>query len=359
MSSSSQPPAATFSGLVDLAAAGLGGRALGASDEFFAGAENLLKAGRAIFIEGKFTDRGKWMDGWESRRKRTSGREAAHDWCVLALGAPGEVVGFDIDTQHFVGNHPSFASVEGLWAPDAAAGAAALPALLAREGWVALLEQSPLRPDAQNLFAALARGLVSHLRLNIFPDGGVARFRAFGRVRPRWEAAPELDEETRAHVAPELRDLAALANGGLTLACSDAFFGPMNNLLLPGRPADMGGGWETRRRRGPGYDWILVKLGARGAPAVVEVDTRHFKGNFPDRCSLEAIDAPAGARITDLIGSDAWHPLVPEVKLRADARHFFTVAGVGVRPSSVTHVRLNIFPDGGVARLRLWGRPDA
>jgi len=358
MSSSSNGAAATFSGLVDLAVAELGGRALGASDEFFAGADNLLQAGRAIFVAGKFTDRGKWMDGWESRRKRTSGRETAHDWCVVALGAPGEVVGFDIDTQHFVGNHPPFASVEGLWVPDAADGAAALPALLAREGWVALLEQSPLRPDAQNLFAALARGPVSHLRLNVFPDGGVARFRAFGRVHPRWDSAPELDEEARAHVAPELRDLAALLNGGLTLACSDAFFGPMNNLLLPGRPADMGGGWETRRRRGPGYDWILVKLGARGAPAVVEVDTRHFKGNFPDRCSLEAIDAPAGARITELVGSDAWRPLVPEAKLRADARHFFTVADVGSKTPSVTHVRLNIFPDGGVARLRLWGRRD-
>jgi allantoicase len=353
MSASSQAPAATFSGLVDLAAAELGGRALGASDEFFAGADSLLQAGRAVFIAGRFTERGKWMDGWETRRKRTSGREMAHDWCLLALGAPGEVVGFDIDTQHFVGNHPSFASVEGLWAPDAAEGPAAL---LAREGWVALLEQSPLRPDAQNLFAAAPRGPVTHLRLNIFPDGGVARFRAFGRVHPRWDAAPELDDEARAHVAPELRDLAALANGGLTLACSDAFFGPMNNLLLPGRPADMGGGWETRRRRGPGYDWILVKLGARGQPIVVEVDTRHFKGNFPDRCSLEAIDAPAGTRITDLVGSDAWRELVPEAKLRADARHFFTFTAWS---SSVTHVRLNIYPDGGVARLRVWGRPDA
>ena len=361
MSASSQAPAATFSGLVDLAAAELGGRALGASDEFFAAADNLLQRARAVFIEGKFTERGKWMDGWESRRKRVSGREAAHDWCVVALGASGEVVGFDIDTQHFVGNHPPFASVDGLWAPDAADGVAVLPALLARDSWISLLEQSPLRPDAQNLFAAAPRGPVTHLRLNIFPDGGVARFRAFGRVHPRWEAAPELDEEARAQVAPELRDLAALTNGGLTLACSDAFFGPMNNLLLPGRSADMGGGWETRRRRGPGYDWILVKLGARGAPAVVEVDTRHFKGNFPDRCSLEAIDAPAGARITDLVGADAWRPLVPEAKLRADARHFFPVAGATTTARaapSVTHVRLNIFPDGGVARLRLWGRPD-
>src|SRR6185369_14861184 len=144
-------------------------------------------------------------------------------------------------------------------------------------------------------------GAVTHVRLNIFPDGGVARFRVFGRVQPDWDAPADLDDEARAHVALGLRDLAAVKNGGRALACSDAFFGPMNNLLLPGRPADMGGGWETRRRRGPGHDWILVKLGARGTPAVIEVDTAHFKGNHPDRCTLDALDAPAGARPTELI----------------------------------------------------------
>jgi allantoicase len=345
--SHSASSAATFSGLVDLAAAGLGGRALGASDDFFAEVGNLLLPDRAVFVAGKFTDRGKWMDGWESRRKRGAG----HDWCVLALGAPGEVVGLDIDTQHFVGNHAPFASVEGLWAPEAAA----LPALLTRDDWSALLEQAPLRPDAQNLFGALPRGPVSHVRLNIFPDGGVARLRVFGRVHPTWDAPADADAETRARVPGDLRDLAAVKNGGLALACSDAFFGPMNNLLLPGRPEDMGGGWETRRRRGPGSDWIIIKLGARGAPAIVEVDTNHFKGNFPDRCSLDAIEAPAGARITDLVASSAWRPLVPEAKLGADARHFFTVESA----HASTHVRLNIFPDGGVARLRVWGRRDA
>jgi allantoicase len=341
-------PTATFSGLVDLAAAALGGRALGTSDDFFAGAENLLLPERAVFIEGKFTERGKWMDGWESRRKRGAG----HDWCVLALGVPGEIVGFDVDTQHFVGNHPPFASIDGLYAPDAASDAAPDAALLARE-WTELLAQVPLRPDAQNLFAAQPHGPVSHVRLNIFPDGGVARFRVFGRVRPTWDA-PALDAETKAHVAADLRDLAAVTSGGLALACSDAFFGPMNNLLLPGRPDNMGGGWETRRRRGPGHDWILVKLGARGAPAVVELDTSHFKGNFPDRASVEALDAPAGARITELIASSAWRPLVAETKLGADARHFFTVSG-----APATHVRLSVYPDGGVARLRVWGRRDA
>jgi allantoicase len=213
--------------------------------------------------------------------------------------------------------------------------------------WVELLEQSPLRPGAQNLFAAWPRPAVSHVRLNIFPDGGVARLRVFGRVRPTWDAEP--DAETRPHLAPGLVDLAAITSGGLALACSDAFFGPMNNLLLPGRAADMGGGWETRRKRAPGYDWILIKLGARGAARVVEVDTNHFKGNFPDRCSLEAIDAP-GARITELIGSGGWSPVLPETRLQAHHRHFFPVGR-----EQATHLRLNIFPDGGISRLRVWG----
>jgi allantoicase len=334
--------AATFSGLVDLAAAGLGGRALGTSDDFFAGIENLIQPGRGV-LNDEFTDRGKWMDGWESRRKRTPG----YDWCVLALGAPGEVVGFDIDTHGFIGNHPSFASVEGISAPAAAT----VDELQARADWVELLVQSPLRPDAQNLFGAAARSPVTHVRLNIFPDGGVARLRVFGRVAPDWSAAAGArDPETQARVPAGLVDLAAVKNGGVAVACSDAHFGPMNNLLLPGRSVNMGGGWETRRRRGPGHDWILLQLGARGTPAVLEVDTNHFKGNYPDRCALAAIDA-AGLRITELIASPDWRTILPETKLSAHTRHFFDVGG-----GPATHLRLEIFPDGGVSRLRAWGR---
>jgi allantoicase len=222
--------------------------------------------------------------------------------------------------------------------------------------WARLLLQSPLRPGSQNLFAAARPepgSAVTHVRLNIFPDGGVARLRVYGRVRPAW-GAPDLDTEARAHVDGELGDLAAVLNGGLALACSDAFFGPMNNVLLPGRAADMGGGWETRRRRGSGYDWLLIQLGARGTPAVIEVDTNHFKGNYPDRCSLDTLDAPPGARITDLIASPDWSTALPEVKLEAHRRHFFPVAPRA--DGRASHVRLNIFPDGGVSRLRVWGR---
>jgi allantoicase len=336
--------AATFMGLVDLAAEGLGGRAVDASDEFFAAAGSLVKPGRAVFIEGKYTERGKWMDGWESRRKRGPG----HDWCLLALGAPGRVLGFDVDTQHFVGNAPSFVSVDGLQArPDAT-----LEDMVRMPG-IELLRQAPVRPDAQNLFAAIAAEPVSHVRLNIFPDGGVARFRVFGEVRPGWDPGP-YDEETRAHIGPASVDLAAIQNGGLALACSDAFFGPMNNLLLPGRAENMSSGWETRRKRGPGHDWIIVQLGARGVASCVEVDTNHFIGNYPDRCAIDWIDAAPSARITDLVASTGWAPLLAETKLRAHARHFFDE--VLARPlSPATHLRVRIFPDGGISRLRAWG----
>ena len=336
-------PSATFNDLLDLAASSLGGKALACSDDFFAGMDNLLLPGRAVFVPGKFTERGKWMDGWESRRKRGPG----HDWCLLELGVPGSVRAFDIDTQHFVGNQPAFASVEGTFA----ARGTPLPDVL-RCAFHELLPQAPLLPGAQNLFVANAGQVVSHLRLNIFPDGGVARFRAYGKVAPEWRA-PELDELAKTHVPRGSFDLAALENGALALACSDAHFGAMNNLLLPGRAPNMGSGWETRRRRGPGSDWIVIRLGARGILQLLEIDTAHFKGNFPERCAVEGIDA-ADARATDLLSSSAWLPVLPETELRADTRHFYDADLLSRLP--LTHVRLRIFPDGGVSRLRVWGK---
>lgn len=338
--------AASFTGLIDLASAQLGGRAAFVSDDFFASADNLVQPGRAVFIADKFTERGKWMDGWESRRKRTPG----FDWCVLELGAAGHVLGLDIDTQHFSGNHPAFASVEGVNAPRGSS-----LETLQQLSWFELLGQAPLRPDAQNLFGANAGGPVSHVRLNIFPDGGVARLRVYGRVSPAWTEPEPRDGETSSRVDPALVDLASVKHGALALACSDAHFGGMNNLLLPGRALNMGSGWETRRSRQPNRDWILIKLAARGVPQVVEVDTNHFRGNFPDRCLIETIDAPL-ARITDLIESAAWSTLLPETKLRAHERHFFASELSNQR--SCSHVRLTIIPDGGISRLRVWGSRD-
>jgi allantoicase len=339
--------AAPFAGLVDLAGAAIGGSIAGVSDDFFAGAENMILPASARFDAERFTDRGKWMDGWESRRKRGPG----HDWCIVRLGVAGRVYAFDVDTQFFVGNHPAFAAIDGLSAPRDTP----LEDLLRRD-WRVLLPQSPVGPGAQNLFAAEPSDPVTHVRLSIFPDGGVARFRVFGKVLPG-AAEPEIDDRSHAEGAPGLVDLAALKNGAVPLACSDARFGGMKNLLLPGRARTMGEGWETRRARAVDHrhDWIVVKLAGRGTMRLVEIDTNHFKGNFPERASLEAIDAPH-ARTTDLIRARDWSPLLGPVTLRADHRHFYR-SEIAVH-GPVTHVRLNVFPDGGVSRLRLWGAID-
>lgn len=334
-----QTTAAPFRGSIDLASAQFGGRIVAASDVFFGAAENLLNPGRGIWIDDKFTNEGKWVDGWETRRKRGPG----YDHCIVELGAAGVVLALDIDTNHFSGNHPPFASVDGaLVAPGTTDWNTVT--------WHPVLRQSSLSPSSQNFFTCEPGTTYTHLRLNIFPDGGVARFRAYGRVSATWPAA-EIDAETAQHVDGSLVDLAAAKNGGLALATSDAFFGPMHNLIMPGRAATMGEGWETRRKRHPGHDWILLQLAARGLPRVLEIDTRYFKGNFPDRCSVEVIDAPE-AVITELIASDAWQPLLAQTALTADARHYFDVNAK--RP--VTHVRLNIFPDGGISRFRAWGQ---
>lgn len=348
---STDPSAATFTGLVDLADERLGGRALVANDEFFAPKENLLKPGRGEFDPSAYTDRGKLMDGWESRRRR----EPGHDWCIVQLGVAGVVRILDIDTNHFLGNQPPYASVDALRAD-----AGAPVETLLRSTWTEILPQVPLRPGSQNVFAvrpdpSWPRSW-THLRLNIFPDGGVARFRAHGDVDPDWTST-DVDEEVGARLESGEVDLVSMRNGGMALACSDMFFGPMNNLVLPGRAENMGGGWETRRRRGPGFDWIVVRLGAPGTIGLIEVDTNHFKGNCPRACSLEGIMAP-GAPLTELVDeSAAWRGVLPESELRPHTRQFFRDEIVQRGPFS--HVRLSIYPDGGVSRLRVFGSRKA
>ncbi len=325
------------SGLIDLAAARVGGRAVLANDEFFAPKGNLLKPGRGVFIEGKYSSRGKWMDGWETRRRRTPG----YDWCIVRLGVPGVIRAVTVDTHHFRGNHPEACSLDA-----AAVAGDPTPARLrsAALRWDPIVPQQALKGDAENEFTTGGESRVTHVRLNIFPDGGVARLRVWGEARPDWAAL-------EAKAAP--LDLAAVQHGGVPLAASDEFFSEPLNLLMPGAPADMGDGWETRRRRGPGHDWVIVRLGARATIEAVRVDTTHFKGNFPESCRLEVCDAPEIGTQGVPDGSAPWRELVPRTTLRADTRHRFRAVG---RSGPVTHVRLSIFPDGGVARLRLFGR---
>lgn len=326
-----------FTDLVDLAAERLGGAVLAANDELFAPKENLLKAGEAVWIEGKYTDVGKWMDGWETRRRRKPG----YDWCIVRLGLPGVPRGIVVDTSHFRGNYPESCSLEGC----AVEGHPAPEELLAAP-WAEILPRSPLEGNSKNRFLLENPGRVTHLRFNIFPDGGVARLRVHGEVVPDWARLLRWKGEI---------DLAGVENGGVVLSCSDMFFGNRHNLILPGPSLGMHDGWETKRRRGPGHDWAIVKLGMRAALHRAEVDTSHFKGNAPGSCSIEACDA-SGATVAQLASGDftGWREILPGTPLRPHTLHLFDeLAAAGL----FTHARLNIFPDGGVARLRLFGEP--
>jgi len=320
-----------FTELVDLAKESLGGSVLWANDDFFAAKENLLKDAAAEWREHDYTDRGKWMDGWETRRRR----EPGFDSCVVRLGLPGVIRGVVVDTSYFRGNYPAECSLEGAVIEPANHDLDAIHAA----NWTALLQRSALQGNEKNRFAIGSPQRFTHLRLHLYPDGGVARLRVHGEVRPDWK---------RLVASGGLLDLASLEHGGVSLVCSDMFFGARNNLLLPGRPHDMSSGWETRRRRGPGHDWNLVRLGALGLIRRIEVDTSHFKGNAPGWVSIEACE-------TEALDRARWTTLLPETRTQPHTRHLFEdeLRCVG----RVNHVRLNVFPDGGVARLRVFAEP--
>lgn len=310
-----------FTDFLDLAGERAGSSVLAASDDFFAEKENLIKAADPVFIAGKYTDRGKWMDGWESRRRRTPG----NDWAVIRLGIPGVIHGVVLDTRYFTGNYPEQASLE---ACTASAGAR----FEDLTDWIELVPKSPLRGDTQNHVQVAHPQRFTHVRLNIFPDGGVARLRIHGQACPDWR-----------HLGPEI-DLAAAACGGAVVDSSDRHYGHPRNMLMPGPGRDMSDGWETRRRRGPGHDWVILRLAAEGTIQRVEVDTSHFKGNFPDACSLEV--SPTGEE-------GSWKEVLGKCKLQAHTRHVFERE---LASAPACFARFHIYPDGGVSRLRLFGR---
>ncbi|MEZ5666655.1 MAG: allantoicase [Alphaproteobacteria bacterium] len=316
----------------NLADAQLGAHAVEASDEFFGAKARLLKPEPPVFEAGRYDAHGKWMDGWETRRRR----EPGHDHCVVRLAARGVLHGVDIDTSHFTGNYPPAASLEACLSDHESA---------ADGAWVQIVPHVALGPSAHHFVAVDHPHPVSHLRLHIWPDGGVARLRAYGSVAFDWSA---VDRD-------ELLDLGALLHGGRAVACNDAHFGVPVNMLKPGRAPNMGDGWETRRRREPGFDWCVLALGHPGEIRRIEIDTNHFKGNFPARCSINAGLLPPGLPDDAAVAQAMhWPVLLPEQAMAADSNHVFdsAIAALG----SVSHVRLNLHPDGGVSRLRLFGR---
>jgi allantoicase len=335
-----------FLDLPDLACEAVGGAVLACNDEFFAEKENLLRDHAAVWKDHAYTDRGKWMDGWETRRRRPPAGVAAtpgvdHDWCIVRLGLPGVIRGVVVDTAFFRGNFPEACALHATEIDDALD-------LRALDGaaWTEILPRSQLAGDTRNAFAITTiddhrgRRRFTHLRLEIFPDGGVARLRVHGEVVPRWS-------RLRALGGPI--DLAALEHGAVVETCSDMFFGSRGNLIKPGPSRSMADGWETRRRRGPGHDWAIIRLAAAGTIERLEIDTTHFKGNAPGRCTVEGVHAP-GTAADRLAG---WRMLLGS-PLQPHTRHVFD--DELRRPGPLTHLRLSVFPDGGVARLRAHGQ---
>ncbi|WP_043266995.1 allantoicase [Streptomyces sp. CT34] len=328
------PDGFAFTHLPDLADRRLGAGVLAANDEFFAERENLLTPGAAHFDPEAFGHKGKIMDGWETRRRRgTDGdhpfpAEEDHDWALIRLGAPGVIHGIVVDTAHFRGNYPQSVSIEGTCAD----GSPSPAELLADDvKWTPLVPRTAIGGHAANGFAVDAAQRFTHLRLNQHPDGGIARLRVHGEVvpAPRWLAALGTF------------DLAALENGGQVEDASDRFYSSPTNTIQPGRSRKMDDGWETRRRRGCGHDWVRYRLTGQSVIRAVEIDTGYLKGNSAGWAALSGRDGESGD----------WVELLPRTRLQPDTVHRFLLHDA----PAVTHVRIDIFPDGGIARLRLHG----
>ena len=281
-----------FTELVDPAAERLGGAVLWATDDFFAEKDNLLKPQEAVFIDGKYTDRGKWMDGWESRRKRDYASHARPPTTTRASSAsacPASCARFVVDTAYFKGNYPSACCDRGREHRRAIPTLATL--LSDRDQWTPILPRSELEGRLEEPLRGRRRTQrFTHLRFNIYPDGGVARLRVHGDVMP------DCPLDGLAPVAPQLVDLAAAEHGALVVACNDMFFGSRHNLIMPGRGVNMGDGWETKRSRRAGPDWVVVRLATEGTIERAIVDTLHFKGNAPDACAIDVATRARRAR---------------------------------------------------------------
>jgi len=302
------------------------------SDDFFGEVTRMLNDKDPIFIEDKYDNHGKWMDGWESKRRRDGG----NDWAILKLGSSGIISKIEIDTSYFTGNFPPFFSLEGIYSetePNK------------DSNWKSLIAKTNLVGDCKNNFELNLKEKFNFVRLQIFPDGGVARIRLFGEVKYNWD---RFNNE-------EIIELSSLKLGGSILAYNNAHYGDVSALLSEGRGKTMGDGWETRRRREPGNDWIIIKLAQKGIIEKIEIDTAHFKGNYPDRASIQAISIDKNITTKDLIqSSENWDVILDETKLTADNIHEYEINSNS--KAEATHIRLNIYPDGGVSRLRIFGK---
>ena len=318
-------------GLIDLAQPRLGSKVIFKTDDFFASANRIINPSPAVFKEGLFDKNGKWMDGWESRRKRTSG----HDFLIIKLGKSGSINKVDVDTSHFNGNQPSMISLEGCYSKSKN---------IKDLKWKTLIGKKKTKANSHHMFKSSSKSIFTHIKLNIFPDGGVARLRLYGSI-----------SKENNKFGNKTINLASLLNGASVIACNNEHFGKAENILAPGKAKNMGDGWETRRRRDKGFDWLILNPIDGKKIDKIEISTHHFKGNFPSHCSLQAAFVPNKKSSSSIIKSSVkWKFLLNKVNLSANKTHVFK--NILMKNDKINFVKINIFPDGGISRFKIFGK---
>jgi len=317
--------------MINLAEPRLGSKVIFKTDDFFASANRIINPNFPIFKEGIFDKHGKWMDGWETRRRRRKG----FDHLIIKLGKPGKIFNVDIDTTHFSGNQPTHASLEACHSNKKPNN---------KSRWITILNKKKLGPNKNHNFKIKNKSIFTHIKLNIFPDGGIARLRIYGEI-----------EVKKVNFKNKIINLSSMLNGASIVGCNNEHFGSAENILAPGKGKNMGDGWETRRSRGNNFDWLIIKLGRTGIINRIEIDTHHFKGNYPDRCSVQAIYISKKISNYSVVKkSNKWKSLLNKVKLNANKKHRFN--NKTMQKNKINFIRINIYPDGGISRIRAFGK---
>ena len=316
--------------MINLADPRIGSKIIFKTDDFFGSAHRILKIDAPVFKDGLFDNNGKWMDGWETRRRRSKG----FDYLILKLGKNAKIFDIDIDTTHFNGNQPTHASVEGCFSrtkPNK------------KTKWTRLLGKKKLGPNKNHGLKSQNKSIFNYIKLNIFPDGGVARLRLYGKI------------EMKKNILNNKNiNLTSVLNGASIVGCNNEHFGRAENIIAPGKGKNMGDGWETRRSRGKNFDWLIIKFGKPGLIKKLEIDTHHFKGNYPDSCSIQTASISKDLSNKSIVNnSKNWKFILNKSKLSAHKKHIFK--RFLIKRSKENYLRINIYPDGGISRIRAFG----
>jgi len=317
--------------MINLAEPRLGSKVIFKTDDFFASAHRILKSENPIFKEGIFDNNGKWMDGWETRRRRTKG----YDYLIVKLGKPGKIFNADLDTTHFSGNQPTHASIEACFSRNKPN---------KKTKWITILNKKKLGPNKNHNFTTKNKSIFNYVKLNIFPDGGIARIRLFGKI-----------DMEKVNISRKITNLSSVLNGASIVGCNNEHFGRAENVIAPGKSKNMGDGWETRRSRGKNFDWLIIKFGKIGIINKLEVDTHHFKGNYPDSCSVQTAKIQKKVSNNFIVrNSSRWKVILNKARLKANKKHVFK--NNQMKKNKVNFLKINIYPDGGISRIRAFGK---